>query len=420
MGKSGAGDGAGIVRVLVDNGDYDLHDRGVIAAMTITVERLRALWPHARIGVLTEQPHVLRALLPDAEPIVPSTGGQWGKGGVAGRIDQVAAVKLIGPAALHWRAATEVPAQRLRGLRERARSQVRARINSGWEPRDSGLAPLPTVPAAVTTASLVLALGGDYLCDERRTTAHRTLNLLEDAQRLGIPTVLLGQGMGPIADPELLRRAAEVLPRADLIAVRENLRTPALLAALGVTPERVLLTGDDAIEFGYRTRRPEIAGDLGVCRHTMPLLANEPRVRPVLGRTDTAQEVARRVTRCRVLLTDAYHLAVLALSQGIPAVAVTGSGAADDKFRGLADMFESDATGAGLRIVHLGADDFDTELTRAIGELWESAPELRDTLQQRAVEQIDAGRAALERVRGLVAAGSAGRPVASATAAQGT
>ncbi|MFC9994994.1 polysaccharide pyruvyl transferase family protein [Nocardia sp. NPDC127526] len=437
MGTSGAGDGAGY-RILVDNGEYWLRNRGDIAMMVMTVQRLRERWPGARIGMLTDQPRVLRAVLPEAEPVFAAAGGHWGRSGLAGQVDALVGTKLVGPAALQWRAATEVPKHHLRG----ARKQVRDMLRGEREPEPAGIPELPPVPAAIRTASLVIAQGGGYMTDVDLYQAHRTLNLLEQAQRLGIPNVMLGQGLGPMQHPELVRRAEQVLPGVDLIALREGVRGPKLLAELGVPAESVLVTGDDAVEFSYRMRRPEIGADLGVClriadyskvsdsardtlgavvraraeefdvalspliiseydsedrTYTLPLLAGAPRVRPVIGRGGSAADVARQVSRCRILVTSAYHLAVFALSQGIPAVAVTASQYYDDKFYGLADMF-----GAGLRIVHCDVDNLESELTRAVRELWESASELRDTLQQKAVEQIDAGRAGLERVFRLV------------------
>ncbi|MVU80524.1 polysaccharide pyruvyl transferase family protein [Nocardia sp. ET3-3] len=418
--------------------------------MAMTVERLREHWPQARIGMLTDEPHVLRGVLPSAEPVVAHSGGHWGRGGLAGLLDEQAGIHLLGPAALRWRSATETPKHYLRDVKNRAR-------------RKPAVAPdLPPVPAALTEADLVIALGGGYLTDVAGHQAHRTLNLLEAAQRHGIPNVLLGQGLGPMRDAHLLRRAAEVLPGTDLIAVREGLRGPRLLADLGVPADKIMITGDDAVEFAYRLRRPGIGTDLGLClrisdydkvsdsardtlgavvrreaaaldsalaplivseydddrRHTLPLLAGATRTRPAIGCTGTAQDVARQVSRCRVVVTSAYHLAVFALSQGIPAVAVTASQYYDDKFYGLADMFDADSETAGLRIVHLDMDNLDAELTRAIRLLWESAPEVRDTLQQRAVEQIDAGRAGLDRVYGLVSGGD-GLPGEPAESLQG-
>ncbi|MFI9508329.1 polysaccharide pyruvyl transferase family protein [Nocardia sp. NPDC052566] len=421
------------IRILVENGEYWLRNRGDIAMMVITVERLRQRWPHARIGVLTHQPAVLRALLPQAEPIC-GPDWTWGGDGFAARLSHTAATKLGGPAALWWRAATDGPKDRVRALRDARREPPEP------EPGDP-VFPVE-IPLAVAQASLVLALGGGYMTDVDRYQAHRTMNLLEHAAALGIPTALIGQGLGPLRDPQLLARAEKVLPHVDVIALREGRRGPELLARLGVDRDRVLVTGDDAVEFGYRLRDPRIGGEIGLClrvadyskvsaaaqatlgtvvrassvrlgagvapliiseyasedrRSTLPLLEGAAKALPAVGRGGTAHDVARQVAGCRLLVTSAYHLAVFALAQGIPAIGITASEYYDDKFHGLAAMF-----GAGLRVVHLDDPDLEQVLTGAIGEVWDQAPALRDALQQKAAEQIDASRAALERVCGLV------------------
>ncbi|WP_280264010.1 polysaccharide pyruvyl transferase family protein [Nocardia wallacei] len=423
MGKADAGAGAENLRILIENGEYWLRNRGDMAMMSATVQRLREHWPESRIGVLTEQPRILPALLPQAEPIYLGTGGHWEHRRPLRRI--------AAGTALRWRAATDGPKARVRAARKALRGTAGQRD-----------LPDPPLPAALSGAALVLAQGGGYLTDIDRYQAHRTLNLLEQAGALGIPTAMIGQGLGPIDDPRLLERAAQVLPGVGFIGLREGRRGPTLLADLGVAPERIMVTGDDAVEPAYRLRQARIGTDLGVClrvtyyarvgaaaRETLAdvlrtramqvdaavapliiseydsedrdctrrLLAGAARTRAPVGRGGTAEEVIRQVSHCRLVVTSAYHLAVFALSQGIPAVGLTASRYYDDKFHGLAEMF-----GTGLRVVDMEGPELRRSLTRAIEELWDAAPELRDPLQQRAVAQIDASRTAVRRVIGLV------------------
>lgn len=426
------------IRVLVENGEYWLRNRGDIAMMVVTVERIRAHWPRARIGVLTHQPGVLQGLVPEAEPIC-GPDWRWGSDGWQGVLSRTAGTKVVGPAALWWRATTDGPKDRLRAIRVRGRGEI---DDVEANPIAPELEFPVEIPAAVEQASLVLAIGGGYLTDVDRYQAHRTLNLLEYASAHGIPTALIGQGMGPMRDPYLVRRAAEVLPTVDFVALREGRRGSELLSKFGVESDRVLVTGDDAVEFAYRSRDARIGTEIGVCLRvadyaqvsleaqeivgqvvrtraaeldaglmpliiseyasedrlsTLPLLVGADKALPPVGRGGTPADVARQVGRCRVLVTSAYHLAVFALSQGIPAVGITASEYYDDKFHGLAQMF-----GTGLRVVHLNDPELEQELTMALDELWDDAPALRDPLQQRAVEQIDAGRSGLARVFGLV------------------
>ncbi|WP_232535408.1 polysaccharide pyruvyl transferase family protein [Nocardia terpenica] len=424
VGMIGAEPRAREIRILIENGEYWLRNRGDIAMMAITAERLREHWPGARIGMLTDQPRILPALVPHAEPVPAGAGGNWGSGRASNR--------SLAAAALRWRAVTDGPKSRARALR----NMLRDTGNGASE------LPEPPIPPAVGEAALVLAQGGGYLTDVDLYQAHRALNLLEYAQRQGIPTAMIGQGVGPIENPRLLEHAARVLPGVGFIGLREGRRGPALLAELGVAPDRILVTGDDAVEPAYRLRRPELGTDLGICvrvadyarvgdaaravlgrvvrtvaadlgaalapliiseydsedrRCTLPLLAGAARTRRPIGRGGTADQVARQVSGCRVLVTSAYHLAVFALSQGIPAIGLTASRYYDDKFYGLADLF-----GPGLCVVHLDESSLEQTLATAIEDLWRDAPGLRDPLRQRASDQIAAARTGLDRVFRLV------------------
>ena len=93
----------------------------------------------------------------------------------------------------------------------------------------------------------------------------RVLNLVEHACHAGVPVALVGQGLGPLDDPGLQARAAQVLPKVGLIALREGRRGPQILDRAGVDAERVLVTGDDAIELAYHARIDEIGSDIGFC-----------------------------------------------------------------------------------------------------------------------------------------------------------
>ncbi len=253
---------------------------------------------------------------------------------------------------------------------------------------------------------------------------------------------MVGQGFGPITDPELTARCAKVLPRIDFIALRERRRGPELLASMGVGADRVLVTGDDAIELAHDVRT-EVPGDgLGIClriagyspveqsvadtvgrvvrefagdhraplvpliiaeyrnqdrRSTLPLVRDASDVVTPLPRYVSARQVAERVGRCRVLVTGAYHLAVFALSQGIPVVAVTSSEYYDDKFLGLADMF-----GQGLIHIRLDDPELADRLAAAVATSWSVAEDVRQPLRGRAREQIALSREGFDRVHALL------------------
>ena len=72
----------------------------------------------------------------------------------------------------------------------------------------------------VSGADLFVATGSQYMTDIAKEDAIQVLDRLEVAAKQGIPTAMVGQGMGPITDPESSARAKDVLPMVDLIFVR--------------------------------------------------------------------------------------------------------------------------------------------------------------------------------------------------------
>lgn len=434
------------LRILLENGEYWLSNKGDLAILDITIRRIVQRWPSARIGVLTNRPSLLRAFEPDAEPVSYPTGGEWAKWNRLGRVPGFFGPTVAGPVLRVCVAAMT----RIEKLVRTAVAPVRAAKRKGSESSSTTKNPTRValsrdggrLPNAVADASLVIAIGGGYLADVDKFQTMRTLDLLEYAVTHGIPAVMLGQGIGPIHDPDLIDRAAAVLPKVDFIAVREDRRGPDLLRSLGVRSEQIVVTGDDAVELAYCMRKQELGTEIGVClrvadyapvgapvqdavgriargvaaetgarlvplivsehdsedrRSTLPLLTGFPAVARPLGRFARARALVCEVGRCRIVVTGAYHIAVFALAQGIPVVALSTSRYYDDKFGGLDSMF-----GSGIDIVRIDRDDVDDRLTLAMHNAWDAAPETRSVLLARAVEQIDASRLAFARAAELV------------------
>lgn len=418
--------------------------------LSVTIARLRERWPDARIAVLTDTPALLRAYFPEAEGVSVVDTAPWSAPSalqlLAGRLGP----RVVGPWALGrlrlrvW-FRVRLP-QRARGAVRRLRRALRPTAGmDGPQPERLPVIRSPHHPgsaAAAEAASLVLALGGGYVTDADRSQTLRVLNLLDHAHRHGVPVALIGQGLGPLDDPVLCGRAAEVLSAVDFIALRERRIGPEVLRRSGVPVERVLVTGDDAVELAYAARSGSMGSELGVClrvagyspvppsaqatvgavvrgearrhsarlvpliiaeyrsedrRSTLPLVAGAKNVERPLPRYAHPIDVARRVAQCRVVVTGAYHLAVFALSQGISTVALSSSRYYDAKFLGLEDMF-----GTGLTLVHLQDPALPQTLSDAIGVAWEQAPAVRDELRARARAQIAASREAFDRVFALV------------------
>jgi polysaccharide pyruvyl transferase WcaK-like protein len=422
------------IRVLVQNGEYWLANKGDLAILDVGLSRLRRHWPDARIGVLTAAPWLLRSIAPSAEPIVAQGPGGW-SASPRGAIRFSA--RLVGPL-------------------QTARLQAREHSHS-WRHRISSRIPAMAVPAgpqagdwvpqALESSSLVLAFGGGYMTDVDPAQAARTLTLLEHAADRGIPTAMVGQGVGPLEDAHLVERARAVLPTVALFSLREPLLGPRLLENMGVGAERVVVTGDDAVTLGLQEARDDLGSGLGIClriapyspvsmlasdavrqavqaearrvsasmvplfvseyhredrRATIPVVKGYPDVVRPLGPYAGAREVVRRVSRCRVVVTGAYHLAVFALSQGIPVIGLTSSPYYDAKFSGLSAMFG----GLGLSVTSIERTQLRSDLAELIGEAWRSAPEVRGALRERAAAQVRASEDAYRRVFDLVDAPS--------------
>jgi polysaccharide pyruvyl transferase WcaK-like protein len=445
-------------RILIENSEYWLLNMGDLAMLDVTIRRLRETWPEARIGVLTETPALLRAYFPGVDAIVPWGGGSpWSPPSKPVRFFEILGPRVVGPLAIGLITAGAWLRHKVGGSRRgvgRLLRSVPTQLRSGRSApavTTDDLATAAGIPtrrlapnteAAVASSALVVALGGGYLTDADPAQSARVLDLLEHASDRGVPRVMLGQGIGPIEDPALVSRAAEVLPLVDVIALRERRSGPALLQRAGVPSSRMVITGDDAIELALAGSSEDIGHDLGVClrvagyspvtaearavvtaalrsvaeelgtylapvvisevrredrRSTLPLIAGFDRARKPLGRFARPQDVIAQVGRCRVMVTGAYHAAVFALSQGIPVVALTTSAYYDDKFLGLADMF-----GAGLELVRLDGEDLGERLSADIRSARARAPDVRPALRASAAEQMALSRKAFERVCGLV------------------
>lgn len=442
-------------RIVVEHSDYWLTNKGDLAMLDVTLARIHERWPHARVGVLTETPLLLRAYFPRAEPIAPWGSRVWSSASPVARVCRWAGASMVGPVAHRW-VSTQVRSRRAaRTLRGRAKDWSASRTGDRQAIAITGIADMLAVTAqapddgvptntraAVDSASLVLALGGGYLTDADLPQSNRVLDLLGYAQRRGVPTAMIGQGLGPIQEPQLVRKLALIAPHVRFISLREGRRGPDLLAQAGVSPEVVQVTGDDAIELAHALSTDRIGSDIGIClrvadyspvaseahravkaaiqavandvraglapifiseyasqdrRSTLPLVEGFEKVGQPLGRFATSRDVAAQIGRCRVLVTGAYHAAVFALAQGIPVVALTTTRYYDDKFLGLVQMF-----GGGLDLVRLDPEGLQGRLSAAIASAWVQAPDVRLSLQAGAEGQIRSSRRALDRVLGLV------------------
>ena len=100
-----------------------------------------------------------------------------------------------------------------------------------------------------------------------------------------------------------------------------------------------------------------------------------------------------------MVVTGSYHGAVFALSQGIQAIAIAGSGYYRAKFQGLAQQFPG-----GVEIVDVAESGWEGRLEMLIARAWQSAENVRRGLLGAAVQQIDLSRRAYRTVAQLAEA----------------
>jgi colanic acid/amylovoran biosynthesis protein len=410
------------MRILIYPSAPGSGNLGDLAMLKTALARLKELWPAARLQVLTDDFQSLSVHCPDIEPVTLRGCKRWFR-----------------VQALPGWAFPHVP--------EAVRSHYPLLPDRLWRlggwlyPPDYRLA--REFAEALFSADLLVLAGCGLINDEFSYAATRVLNIFAAAARCGIPTVMFGQGFGPISDGPLLRRAAEVLPQVRRIHLREQRSSLPLLKRLGVTAEKIVVTGDDAIEMSFRERRPaagtriginlrlasysainqETVGAVGavVAEKTRQYQAgavgipitigdagsDEQTIEQLLGKTAaggkgadgvaTLPDVLRRVGECRVVVAGSYHAGVFALSQGVPVVGIAQSPYYRDKFEGLADQF-----GAGCTVLRADDGQFAGKLGAAIDRAWNESETIRPQLLRAAGSQVQASRAAYEKLPLLV------------------
>ena len=372
-------------RILVEPNAHHLLNLGDVAMLQVAVGRLRSLWPEAPISVITDDPVRLATCCPGTHP-VPAAGRRlWFDSSPF-----TYTLQHIAPRQLSRRV---LESERV--LRRRAPGAARRLVRARAALARNDVQPLDEFLQAVHTADIVVSSGAGAFNDEFASLAISILDLLRMAGQAGAVTAVLGHGVGPITDPMLLRRARQVLPHVDLVTLRERVAGRPLLASFGVPEDRILVTGDDAVELAYEAQSDGDAGYLGFnlrmaryahvdqraadtvaaavrgaaashqCRLLSVPISHYPTEvdgavnAALLGTPNelaeevgTPRDVVELIGRCRAVVTGSYHAAVFALAQGIPAVGLTASAYYDAKFVGLADQFG----GSGLWIVSTRPD----------------------------------------------------------------
>ncbi len=414
------------MRILVEPSDYVLRNAGDTAMLYAAVTRVAGLWPDASIQVLTDEPDQLLQYAPHVSPLSGAGRSAWHSERLLSKsrlwrslhLDDDRSARLERELRWHWPGAF-----------------IRLRRRYGVLTRE-----VDEFLAAVARADLVIVAGMGGITDAFREYAHDLLDTLSLAQRYGAATVMVGQGIGPISSTDLWTRTGDVFRHLDFISLREGHSGLPLLRRLEVSPDRIMVTGDDGIEVSFRARREEPGNGLGInlraasyseigsdvvdqigalvrssaSRHRAPLVAvpisgvpgeedmvTIARMAGGDGVADTARvptwiDVVKGIGDCRVLVTGSYHAGVFALAQGIPTIGIARSQYYVDKFIGLASQF-----GDGCRAIRI-EEEWTAALSDTIDDFWARADDLRPGLLEKAKEQIALGQSAYERIRRVV------------------
>jgi colanic acid/amylovoran biosynthesis protein len=397
------------MNILIASGTHNCANLGDVAMLQAAVGRLRAQWPEAAIGVLTDTPERVAAFCPEAAVVPAGPLQMWTQelsllGRFHGRLPPAAARPV---AAGHHLIKERWPELLRLGLNARAgmRRQPTWQMRCFWK--------------AVDTADLFVVCGAGGFADHSRDWNEQILDLLALAARRQKPAVLLGQGFGPISDRAVIDQARRRFPDVALVTLRESLYALEFVRTVGVAPDRFRVTGDEAIEAAWQQRPATPGASLGVNLRVsrssavsaesaaaivgvlrrfasgygcpmlpVPIDPSDRRTLQTLigsaGEVATPLDAMRAAGCCRVVVTGAYHAAVFALSQGVPAVCLAASAYFETKFRGLANQF-----GSGCQVLPVAPEEsLPQRLYSAVESAWRIADSIRGGLLQAADAQI--------------------------------
>ena len=378
------------MHILIEPSDYpSLGNLGDVAMQKTAVGRIAKFWPTANIQVLTDSPQSMPRYAPNVQGM-SSLGRQvW----MSGILAQRRVPRFIRLWERKVRARHPQLGERLTRFSLKLRSGHRATA-------------LTSFLEATQTADLLVVCGMGGIADAFEQYALDLLDTIALVKENGKSVVaMVGQAFGPVGDHTVLaKRAREVLPQIDFIALREARASIPLLERLKVDLSRVKVTGDDALEIAAESRRSGLGNSLGlnlrvasysnitikhvtqlreviqqfaaernVALQPLPssLYTEESDSNSIAGLTEGYERISisnvtdptaltSRVLGCRIAIVGSYHAGVYALAQGVPIVGLYNSNYYRDKFLGLEALF-----GIGVFPVDLSVPGWTTEPDQA-------------------------------------------------------
>jgi colanic acid/amylovoran biosynthesis protein len=418
------------MKIIIENSGYGLDNLGDVAMLQAAAMRIHTIFPSAHLSIVTTSPERLNKYIPYASPLRLETRDSW-----------LCSFNLIGG----WqhffpRKSEEWLMTKERTLKTRHPAIARRRLLMRFGSKSTDYLRACDFVDQIQNADLVIGTGGGYINDTFKVHAQTVLNVLMLAQTFRVPTALLGQGLGPISDRNLIHSISQAFNKLDLLSLREGLFSPAIAVDIGkMDSKKMYVTGDDAIELAYcepsNTNASSIGVNIRIANYSglsqdqsydigdiirafaesnsagfevLPIdisdngsdkLATER----MLGMSsdaiephdnvDSTASVISSINRCKIIITGSYHAAVFALSRGVPVVAIVASEYYSTKFEGLRHQF-----GSGISIIYLSTPAWKANLIDSLDFAWNSSSSVKSELLISAKGQLDTGRQAYSRL----------------------
>ena len=398
------------VKILIENSSYHLYNLGDIAMLQSAIHLLRKNLPEAELLVVTTDPERLKLFCQEATPLDAQRLANW----QAAKIIPIPQ-RILPKFLLNYIRNKEDCYKFANPLRALKYARLCKRLSRG------SAADFEDFFRIVRSADVVIASGGGYLNDIFTVQASGILHTLGVAQRLGIPTALFGQGIGPLQNPELFKRTKRVLSKAKFITLREAIQSKAFFKQAKLDFSKTVVTGDDALglltnsddntqqdHIGLNLRDTDYAGysqsivsQLKITlqdihsKYKLPWVptpvdisrdaGDEKAVRNLVSADTisndycpprTPQDLIQLIATCKLVLTGSYHAAVFALSQGVPVCCLAKTAYYFAKFAGLQALFKN-----GVNIIDLGHPKLATKLLHSVDELMMFSPTSSERLR---------------------------------------
>jgi polysaccharide pyruvyl transferase WcaK-like protein len=410
------------VRILLEQSGYGLTNLGDLAMLQVAVERIRLNFPKAKLFIFTSSAEKLEKYFPGTTPVLPQARNAWQEA----KIIPIPRRFLLDSWVKRLSYLEGFIKFRFPRIANYLRRVTNLRAPYGKDEYDYF--------SVIQEADMVLVSGGGFITDHFKNHAKAILDTLSLAQKLGKPTAMFGQGIGPLSNKPVMKLARQVLSKLKVLGIRDGVTSKEYGNILRGPHGQVLITGDDSIEIALKHREKSVErNNIGVnirlayysgnFQHLLPEVGNllkdisrssnspiipipvqisninsdlssilqlcdlEEREFELAQSIISPEDLIKQICRCKIVITGSYHAGVFALACGIPIVAMAGSDYYEAKFAGLAHQF-----GIGVNIVHLNSENMLGELKGYIENALKHPNEMETKLIEKARQQVELSR----------------------------